>query len=69
MRIRISIAEDRAEELEEEQLRPDVKGREDEANRRLFALQIVQPGLAGLMDGPYLPLPRFSLLLWPHQCY
>jgi hypothetical protein len=24
---------------------------EDEANRRLFVLQIVQPGLAGLMDG------------------
>src|SRR5579871_3405195 len=25
--------------------------KEDEANRRLFVLQIVQPGLAGLMDG------------------
>jgi hypothetical protein len=31
-------------------LRPDVKHREDEAERRLFVLQIVQPGLAGLMD-------------------
>ena len=30
---------------------PDVKREEDEANRRLFVLQIVQPGLAGLMDG------------------
>ncbi len=40
--------EDRAGEL---QLRPDVKAKEDEANRRLFVLQIVQPGLAGLMDG------------------
>jgi len=29
----------------------DVKREEDEANRRLFVLQIVQPGLAGLMDG------------------
>ena len=43
--------EDRAEELEEKELRPAVKGKEDEASRRLFVLQIVQPGLAGLMDG------------------
>jgi rubrerythrin len=43
--------EDRAEELERDKLRPDVRGKEDEANRRLFVLQIVQPGLAGLMDG------------------
>jgi rubrerythrin len=43
--------EDRAEELEKDKLRPDVKHQEDEANRRLFLLQIVQPGLAGLMDG------------------
>jgi erythrin-vacuolar iron transport family protein len=43
--------EDRAEELEKAKLRPEVKGKEDEANRRLFVLQIVQPGLAGLMDG------------------
>jgi VIT1/CCC1 family predicted Fe2+/Mn2+ transporter len=28
-----------------------VKKTEDEAQRRLFVLQIVQPGLAGLMDG------------------
>ena len=43
--------EDRAEKLEKDKLRPDVKRQEDEANRRLFVLQIVQPGLAGLMDG------------------
>jgi rubrerythrin len=43
--------EDKAEELEKDKLRPSVKGQEDEANRRLFVLQIVQPGLAGLMDG------------------
>jgi len=41
----------RAEELEEEKLGPAVKHQEDEARRRLFVLQIVQPGLAGLMDG------------------
>jgi rubrerythrin len=43
--------EDRAQELTEENLRPDVKEDEDKARRRLFVLQIVQPGLAGLMDG------------------
>jgi erythrin-vacuolar iron transport family protein len=43
--------EDRADKLEKDKLSPDVKGQEDEANRRLFVLQIVQPGLAGLMDG------------------
>ena len=43
--------EDKAEELEKDKLRPSVKKQEDEANRRLFVLQIVQPGLAGLMDG------------------
>jgi len=43
--------EERADELDKEKLRPDVKRDEDLANRRLFVLQIVQPGLAGLMDG------------------
>jgi len=43
--------EERAEELGEQQLRPQAKAAEEEANRRLFVLQIVQPGLAGLMDG------------------
>jgi erythrin-vacuolar iron transport family protein len=43
--------ENRAEELEKDKLGPDVKYKEDEANRRLFVLQVVQPGLAGLMDG------------------
>jgi len=43
--------ENRAEELEKNKLQPDVKRAEDEANRRLFVLQVVQPGLAGLMDG------------------
>ncbi|MBZ5624299.1 MAG: rubrerythrin [Acidobacteriia bacterium] len=43
--------EDRAEKLAADKLQPDVKREEDEARRRLFVLQIVQPGLAGLMDG------------------
>src|SRR5712691_1327371 len=40
-----------AESLEEKLLTPDVVTKEDAAQRRLFVLQIVQPGLAGLMDG------------------
>ena len=40
-----------AEELEQEKLSPNVKAEEDAASRRLFVLQVVQPGLAGLMDG------------------
>ncbi len=43
--------EDRAQELGEEKLNPEVKQDEEKARRRLFLLQIVQPGLAGLMDG------------------
>jgi len=35
----------------ESQITPDVEKSEEEAQRRLFVLQIVQPGLAGLMDG------------------
>jgi erythrin-vacuolar iron transport family protein len=34
-----------------ESIDPSVKKEEDEAQRRLFVLQIVQPGLVGLMDG------------------
>ncbi len=43
--------EDRAQELTEEKLRPEVKEDEERARRRLFILQVIQPGLAGLMDG------------------
>ncbi len=35
----------------QESITPEVEKTEDEAQRRLFVLQIVQPGLAGLMDG------------------
>jgi len=41
----------RAQELDKEKLPADVKQDEEKAQRRLFVLQIVQPGLAGLMDG------------------
>jgi rubrerythrin len=39
-----------AESLEET-ISPAVEQKEEDAQRRLFVLQIVQPGLAGLMDG------------------
>lgn len=40
-----------AEKLTEEHLTPDALASEDKAQRRLFLMQVVQPGLAGLMDG------------------
>ena len=43
--------EERAQELDKEKLPASVKEDEERAQRRLFVLQIVQPGLAGLMDG------------------
>ncbi len=54
----------RAEELGEQQLRSGAREKEDEANRRLFVLQIIQPGLAGLMDGSVSTLaPVFAAAL------
>lgn len=62
--------ENRAEELEKDKLRPDVKREEDEANRRLFVLQIVQPGLAGLMDGSVSTLaPVFAAAFATHNSW
>ncbi|HWA48897.1 MAG TPA: ferritin family protein [Dongiaceae bacterium] len=43
--------EARAEELQAEYVPADVERQEGESERRLFLLQVVQPGLAGLMDG------------------
>jgi rubrerythrin len=43
--------EERAQELHKQKLPAAVKADEELAQRRLFVLQIVQPGLAGLMDG------------------
>src|SRR5499427_7756487 len=39
-----------AESLQEK-ITPAIEQKEEDAQRRLFVLQIVQPGLAGLMDG------------------
>jgi rubrerythrin len=56
--------EERAQELDKEKLPASVKEDEDRAQRRLFVLQIVQPGLAGLMDGSVSTLaPVFAAAL------
>jgi rubrerythrin len=62
--------EDRADNLIKDKLQPDAKGAEDEANRRLFVLQIVQPGLAGLMDGSVSTLaPVFAAAFATHKSW
>jgi rubrerythrin len=43
--------EHKAGELEKEHLTADARADEDAVKRRTFVLQVVQPGLAGLMDG------------------
>lgn len=58
--------EHRAGELEK--LDVEAKGQEEQAQRRLFVLQIVQPGLAGLMDGSVSTLaPVFAAALATHS--
>ncbi len=43
--------ERKAEELEHQHLTPSARSEEAETRKRLFLLRIVQPGLAGLIDG------------------
>jgi erythrin-vacuolar iron transport family protein len=62
--------EERADELGKTELTAGVKHAEDEANRRLFVLQIVQPGLAGLMDGSVSTLaPVFAAAVATHRSW
>jgi rubrerythrin len=57
-----------AEALQENIVTQDVAKAEDEAQRRLFVLQIVQPGLAGLMDGSVSTLaPVFAAAFATHS--
>src|SRR5437762_9009180 len=57
-----------AETLEEKALTPTVREEEETARRRLFILQIVQPGLAGLMDGSVSTLaPLFAAAFATHK--
>ena len=62
--------EHRAEELDRDNLDPAARGAEDEASRRLFVLQIVQPGLVGLMDGSVSTLaPVFAAAFARHESH
>jgi rubrerythrin len=57
-----------ATKLTNELLTPDVRAEEDRTRRRVFVLQYVQPGLAGLMDGSVSTLaPLFAAAFATHQ--
>ena len=60
----------KADELQRAMLPAEVREREDEASRRLFVLQVVQPGLAGLMDGSVSTLaPLFAAAFATHSTH
>ena len=72
--VKLSEAEDKhqdlAENLGERLLPKDVRAREDETARRMFVLQYVQPGLAGLMDGSVSTLaPLFAAAFATHNTW
>src|SRR5260221_5528016 len=57
-----------AEEMDERQKASGARAKEDQSVRRKFVLQIVQPGLAGLMDGSVSTLaPVFAAAFATHQ--
>jgi len=57
-----------AARLTDQILSPDVRAEEDQTRRRMFVLQYVQPGLAGLMDGSVSTLaPLFAAAFATHQ--
>ena len=57
-----------AAKLSDKLLTPNIKNEEDETARRMFVLQYVQPGLAGLMDGSVSTLaPLFAAAFATHN--
>jgi rubrerythrin len=59
---------DLAEAMDEQQKASGAREKEDDSERRKFVLQIVQPGLAGLMDGSVSTLaPVFAAAFATHQ--
>jgi len=59
---------DLAEAMDEQQKVSGAREKEDESERRRFVLQVVQPGLAGLMDGSVSTLaPVFAAAFATHQ--
>src|SRR6202023_2318172 len=72
--VRLAEAEDKhedlAERLDERVLTKDARAKEDETARRMFVLQYVQPGLAGLMDGSVSTLaPLFAAAVATHNTW
>jgi rubrerythrin len=70
--VELAEAEDKheslAEKLDQTLLTPDAREAEDETARRMFVLQYVQPGLAGLMDGSVSTLaPLFAAAFATHK--
>jgi len=62
--------EDLAHKLEEKVMTADVRAKEAETERRMFVLQYVQPGLAGLMDGSVSTLaPLFAAAFATHNSW
>src|SRR5262249_16873697 len=59
-----------AHQLEEQILTKSARAKEDETARRMFLLQYVQPGLAGLMDGSVSTLaPLFAAAFATHNTW
>lgn len=59
-----------AQKLGETHLTKDARAEESEVQRRMFVLQIVQPGLAGLMDGSVSTLaPLFAAAFATHSSW
>jgi rubrerythrin len=59
-----------AGELEQKYLTPDAKLNEQDAAKRLFVLQVIQPGLLGLMDGSVSTLaPLFAAAFATHDTW
>jgi rubrerythrin len=59
-----------AHQLGEQILTPSARDKEDETARRMFVLQYVQPGLAGLMDGSVSTLaPLFAAAFATHSTW
>ena len=59
-----------AQKLEQQILTKDARAQEDETARRMFVLQYVQPGLAGLMDGSVSTLaPLFAAAFATHSTW
>ncbi len=57
-----------ADKLDSEQVASGARAIEDESQRRMFVLQVVQPGLAGLMDGSVSTLaPLFAAAFATHS--